>query len=164
MSTRTMKVREIMTAGPSAVTPEQTVGHAARVMREQDIGAVPVVQDFDSDRLVGILTDRDIAIRHVAAGHVRDCSVSEHMTPRESAETFATVRPEDHVELVVELMRRHAVRRIPVVEDNDEHLVGIVAQADIVRSYGEVDPEAVEDALASISAPSHEHSLVETAS
>jgi CBS domain-containing protein len=157
MCARTMKVREIMTSNPEAVTPDQPVSHAARVMRDRDVGAVPVVQDLVTNRLIGILTDRDIVVRHVAAGHRPDCPVGEHMTPRESVETFATARPEDHVELVVDLMRRHAVRRIPIVDDNDQHLVGIVAQADIIRSYGEFDPEAVEEALATISAPSHPH-------
>jgi CBS domain-containing protein len=161
MRTRTMKVREIMTSTPEAVTPDQTVSHAARVMRDRDIGAVPVVEDLETRRLVGILTDRDIAIRHVAAGHHRDCPVGEHMTRRENVETFATARPGDHVELIVELMRRHAVRRIPIVDENDEHLVGIVAQADIIRSYGEQDPEGVEEALAAISEPTHLHPLAE---
>lgn len=150
-----MKARDIMTANPEAVTPEQTVSEAARLMQSRDIGAVPVVQDTTSRRLVGILTDRDIVVRHLATGHTKDCQVSAHMTRREDPETFATAREEDTVEYVLDLMRRHAVRRIPIVDENDQRLVGIVAQADVVRLYGPDHPATVEELLSAISAPGH---------
>ncbi|HKK07794.1 MAG TPA: CBS domain-containing protein [Gemmatimonadota bacterium] len=152
-----MKARELMTAQPEIVTPEESVTAAARLMRKHDIGAVPVVGDDVSRRLEGILTDRDIVVRHVAAGHRAECAVAEHMTRREDPETFATAREEDTVDHLLDLMRTHAVRRIPIVDENDEHLVGIVAQADVLRLYGAEHPADLERVLSEISAPAHPH-------
>ena len=107
-----MQVREIMTPDPVACTPEDRVVTAAKIMRERDCGAVPVVDSQDSRRVWGILTDRDIVLRVVA--RERDClstTVGESMTP----DVF-TVRPTDDVADVVQLMERQQIRRVPVVE------------------------------------------------
>lgn len=123
-----MKAKEIMTKQPKCVTPDTSVREAARLMKEQDVGVLPVVERDGSNRLIGIVTDRDIAIRHVAEGHdSSSCPVREAMTSN-----VRTAREDDDVDAVMDLMGREQVRRIPVVDDRGS-LVGIVAQADIVR-------------------------------
>ena len=123
-----MKAKDIMTKGPKCVTPDTSVREAARLMKEQDVGVLPVVDRDGSNRLIGIVTDRDIAIRHVAEGHdSSSCPVREAMTSN-----VRTAREDDDVDDVMDLMGKEQVRRIPVVDDRGG-LVGIVAQADIVR-------------------------------
>lgn len=118
------KARDIMTANPQCVTREDSVSRAAEIMRDSDVGVVPVVEDQGSMRLAGVLTDRDIAVRVVAEGRNNDCRAREVMSSG-----LATVRPEDDVDRVLDLMKREQVRRIPVVEG--DRLVGIIAQADV---------------------------------
>ena len=119
------RIRELMTENPKTVSSEATVVEAARVMREDDVGLVPVV---DGDRLVGTVTDRDIAIRIVA--EERD---PNNTTVRETASTdLVTIDPEQDLGEALRLMAQHQVRRLPVVEE-DGRLVGIVAQADVAR-------------------------------
>lgn len=123
-----MKAKDIMTKQPKCVTAETSVREAARIMKEQDVGVLPVVEREGSDRLIGIITDRDIAVRHVAEGHdSSSCPVREAMTSN-----VRTAREDDDVDDVMDLMGKEQVRRIPVVDDRGS-LVGIVAQADIVR-------------------------------
>jgi CBS domain-containing protein len=123
-----MKAKDIMTKKPKCVTPETSVREAARLMKQEDVGVLPVVDREGSDRLVGIVTDRDITMRHVAEGHdSATCPVREVMTSN-----VRTARENDDVDEVMELMGQEQVRRIPVVDERGS-LVGIVAQADIVR-------------------------------
>ncbi len=122
------KVRDVMHAGAETVRPDDTVKRAASIMQAIDVGPLPVC---DGDRLVGIITDRDITVRAVAAG--RDPSstpVREVMTP-----DIVHVRADQDVDEAIELMRRHEVRRLPVVDDG--HLVGMVALADRARKTDE---------------------------
>ena len=122
------RIRELMTENPKTVSSDATVVEAARVMRDGDVGLVPVV---DGDRLVGTVTDRDIAIRVVA--EERDPNTT---TVRETASTdLVTIDPEQDLDEALRLMAQHQVRRLPVVEE-DGRLVGIVAQADVAR-HGE---------------------------
>ena len=119
------RIRELMTESPRTVSSDAAVVEAARVMRDDDVGLVPVV---DGDRLVGTVTDRDIAIRVVA--EERDPSST---TVREIASTdLVTIDPEQELGEALRLMAQHQVRRLPVVEE-DGRLVGIVAQADVAR-------------------------------
>jgi CBS domain-containing protein len=119
------RIRELMTENPRTVSSDATVMEAARVMRDDDVGLVPAV---DGDRLVGTVTDRDIAIRVVA--EERDPSST---TVREIASTeLITIDPEQDLDEALRLMAQHQVRRLPVVEE-DGRLVGIVAQADVAR-------------------------------
>ena len=157
-----MKAREIMTSHPEAILPDDAVSHAAREMRDLDVGAMPVVADRESLRLVGIVTDRDLVIRHLAEGHTEDCSVRLHMTERTEPSEFATARPEDTVEYVMELMLRHRVRRIPVVSEGDERLVGIVALGDVAREAGPTDPAGVTEVLSGISEPARDRTPAPT--
>jgi CBS domain-containing protein len=147
----TMKAKDIMTRKPKSVTPETSVREAARLMKEEDVGVLPVVDRDGSDHLVGIVTDRDIAIRHVAEGHdSSSCPVREAMTS-----SVRTVREDDEVDAVMDLMGREQVRRIPVVDERGG-LVGIVAQADIVREAR--DDKKAERTIEKISDPGGRHS------
>jgi CBS domain-containing protein len=142
-----MKAREIMTRDPLVVTPNDTVSRAAQIMRESDVGIVPVVDDDGSRRLRGIITDRDIAVRHVAERHTDDCRVRDHMTDRVSK-----ADPDDDVERILETMQREQIRRVPIVEDGDR-LVGIVAQADIAVDLGPDRSRDVQETVEEISQP-----------
>jgi CBS domain-containing protein len=142
-----MKVRQIMTPDPQAVTPDETVSRAARIMRDLDVGIVPVVQDQNSRKLRGVITDRDIAVRHVADGHNGDCRVGDHMS-----EDITRATPDDDVDDLMRQMQTRQIRRVPVV-DADERLVGIVAQADIAIEMGPREPTEVVETLEKISEP-----------
>jgi CBS domain-containing protein len=121
-----MKAHEIMTSKPEVVTPQDPISRAAQIMRDKDVGLVPVVRDTSSMMLEGVITDRDVAVRHVADGHTSDCSVASHM----SREHISAVDQSDDVQTVLATMERAEVRRVPVTDKNGK-LVGIIAQADI---------------------------------
>ena len=144
---KAMKAREIMTASPVAVKPGDTVQRAADIMRELNIGAVPVVEDLTSNRLAGIITDRDITTRCTAKGHTPTCFVRQHMT----ATPLQTIHPDDDVSEVFEEMERAQVRRIPVVTPGGT-LVGIIAQADLATKVGPAQPGKIEELLEYVSA------------
>jgi CBS domain-containing protein len=117
-------IKEVMTRDVRACEPNATVAEAAKVMAQEDVGPVPIVED---GRLVGIVTDRDIVVRVVAEG--RDPNTT---TVREIASTeLVTVSPDDDLDEALSLLAERQVRRLPVVEG--DRLVGIVAQADIAR-------------------------------
>jgi CBS domain-containing protein len=106
----TRKVRDVMSPGAAAVEPMTSVARAAGVMREQDVGDVLVAYDCD---LFGVLTDRDIVVRALAEGRdPAETTVGSVCTPP----PVATLAPDDTTDLAMGLMRRHAVRRLPVVE------------------------------------------------
>ena len=115
-----MNIREIMTPNPRTVAPDDSIQSAARIMRDEDTGAVPVVQD---GRPVGIVTDRDIVVRAVADGR-SDRPVGEIVSGR-----LVTVTPETSTREASELMSEFQVRRLPVVEN--DRLVGIVSLGDL---------------------------------
>jgi CBS domain-containing protein len=146
-----MKAQDIMSKDPMCVTPDTPLVDAARIMKAENIGVVPVVDSTDSKRLVGVLTDRDIAIRAVAEG--RDgatTSVGHVMTSQ-----VRTSAPDDSVADVMDLMGREQVRRVPVVDERGT-LVGIIAQADIVLEAR--DNKKAEKTVEQISQPSGKHS------
>lgn len=129
-------VNDVMTRDPRTLTEASPVLEAARVMRDEDVGIVPIVE---GDRLVGTITDRDIAIRVVAEGRNADTPVAD-VASRE----LVTIDPQQDVEEAMRLMARHQVRRLPVVEE-DGRLVGILAQADVAKhAPGESTGEVVE--------------------
>ena len=139
-----MKAQDIMTKNPSCVTPDTRVQDAARLMKNEDVGIIPVVESQGSKKLVGVITDRDIAIRVVADGSASsNSSVRDIMTSN-----ITTSAPGDSVKDVMELMGREQVRRIPIVDKGE--LVGIIAQADIVR---EADDKRAERTVEKISEP-----------
>ena len=119
-------IQEIMTSNPSTIEPNQSVVEAARIMKQEDAGVVPVTEN---GRLTGMVTDRDIAIRVVAEG--KD---PQSTTVGEVASTnLVTLDPQQDLDEALRLMAQHQVRRLPVVEE-DGRLVGVVAQADIART------------------------------
>jgi CBS domain-containing protein len=127
-----MNARDIMTADPECVTADDELQAAARIMRDRDVGIVPVVDDRSSMRLRGVITDRDIAIRHVAGDNRDNCRVGDHM----SDGAMHCVRPDDSLDEVTRLMKSEQIRRIPVCDEGDR-LVGIIAQADLAVDAGD---------------------------
>ncbi|MEU4659853.1 CBS domain-containing protein [Streptomyces sp. NPDC023723] len=126
----TQYVRDIMTGDPVTVAPQTSVTAVARIMRDQDLGAVLVT---DGDDLRGLVTDRDLVIRSLADG-----GDPERTTVAGAcSDDLVTVRPDEELDQAVRLMREHAVRRIPVVDAG--HPVGIVALGDLAM---ERDPES----------------------
>lgn len=139
-----MKIRDIMTRDVQVVQPGDTIRRAAQLMDDLNVGALPVC---DGQRLVGVLTDRDITVRATSAGLSPDqCKVSEVMTaePRYCYE-------DDPVVEVTRMMGGQQIRRVPVVDRNDR-LTGIVSLGDLAT--GAKYDRAVGDALEQISAPS----------
>ena len=130
-----MKARDMMTKDPAVITADESVSRAAQIMRDKNIGSLPVVDDRNNMQLKGVITDRDIAIRHVADSHRDDCSVSSHLTSGK----IHTVSPDTDAQEVLDVMKREQVRRVPVV-DQGSRLVGIIAQADVAEQQR---PEAV---------------------
>jgi CBS domain-containing protein len=120
-----MKARDIMTSNPEVVTPQDTVRRVAQIMRDHDIGLVPVVDDRTNMRLSGVITDRDITVRYVAEGNTGDATVGQLM----SGGTISSVSPDADVKDVMNQMKSEQVRRIPVCEGT--RIVGIIAQADL---------------------------------
>ncbi|HEX5581678.1 MAG TPA: CBS domain-containing protein [Gemmatimonadaceae bacterium] len=117
-----------MTRNPRTVTPDTRLQEAARLMQSENVGLIPVVDGQSSSNLVGVVTDRDIAIRVVAEG--RDAS---NATVRDVMSSDVHTCPEDaSVDDVMEMMGSEQVRRVPIVDERGS-LVGIVAQADVVR-------------------------------
>jgi CBS domain-containing protein len=136
-----------MTPDPARCTPDTTAQEAAVLMRENDCGSIPVVENTGSNRLIGTVTDRDLAIRVLAAAMGPETLVREVMT----AEPVTCV-PEDEVEDLRQVMIERQVRRVPVV-DTDGALVGIVAQADIAREEGAASDREVGRIVEAISEP-----------
>ncbi len=142
-----MRVGDIMTPNPACCTPDSTAREAATLMRDNDCGSLPVVANREANRLVGTVTDRDLAIRGLAAGKGPNTPVRELMT-----EAPITSGPEDEVEIVREVMVAQQVRRVPVVDDNGA-VVGIVAQADLALEEGAASDQEVGRVVEAISEP-----------
>ena len=136
-------VRDAMTADPRSIGASASVVEAARLMREQHIGSLPVTED---DRLVGMITDRDITTRVVAESAVPETTSVGDVYSRD----LISVESNKDLEEALRLMARHQVRRLPVVESG--RLVGMVAQADIALKESQRTGELV----GAISEPSEE--------
>jgi len=119
------RIRDIMTSNPSTVEPDKTVVDAARIMKQEDAGVVPVTEN---GRLTGMVTDRDIAIRVVAEGRDPQSTPVREVASKD----LVTVDPQQDLDEALRLMAQHQVRRLPVVEEAGR-LVGVVAQADVAR-------------------------------
>lgn len=137
-----------MTPRREVVTPSDLIQRAAEIMRDVDVGFVPIVNDHQSMQLRGVITDRDITIRHVAAGHPRECKVHEHMT----VDQIETVGPDADLQQVLDMMKRAHVRRVPVV-DGEGRIVGVIAQADIAVKEAREHLEQVAETVEKISEP-----------
>ena len=140
-----MKVSEVMTRDVQTVRPDQPVQEAASFMLSADAGSIPVTE---GDRLIGMITDRDIAVRGIAKGYGPDTPVRELMSS-----DIVCARVDDDVEEVAVRMGEAQVRRLPVL-DREERLCGIVSLGDLAR---EADEECAEEALEGVSAPGGQH-------
>ena len=121
-------IRDVMSSNPCAIDADKPVAHAAKMMKQEDVGLAPIVE---GDRLVGTLTDRDIVVRVVAEG--KD---PQTVTAREVASTdLVTIDPQQDLDEALRLMASKQVRRLPVVEEG--RLVGVLAQADVAREAEE---------------------------
>jgi CBS domain-containing protein len=118
-----------MTSNPCSVDTDKSVAYAAKMMRDEDVGIAPIVE---GDRLVGVLTDRDVTVRVVAEGRDPEQVKVTEVASRD----VVTLDPDQDLDEALRLMARHQVRRLPVVEE-DGRLVGVVAQADVARTADE---------------------------
>lgn len=142
-----MKVSEVMTEDVETVGPEASLKEAAETMSRMDVGVLPAVDD--GNRVIGVITDRDITVRAVALGKDPDNThVREAMSPG-----VKYVYDYDDVDDVADTMADLQIRRLPVV-DRDERLVGIVSLADIARDRR---PRKAGEALQGISRPGGQH-------
>jgi CBS domain-containing protein len=130
------KVKDVMTMRPRSVRPDTPVSEVAELMDHEDVGSIPVVDD--GDRLVGLVTDRDIVVRAIARG--KD---PRGMPAREVAsQDLVTVEDETSLSDALQLMANYQIRRLPVI-DGDSRLIGVVSQADVAleakeKSTGEL--------------------------
>jgi len=118
-------IKDVMTSNPCSIDAEKSVAYAAKMMREEDVGLAPIVE---GDKLIGMLTDRDIAIRVVAEGR----NPEQVKVADVASKQVVTIDPQQDLDEALRIMAEHQVRRLPVVEEGGK-LVGVVAQADIAR-------------------------------
>lgn len=146
-----MKAQDIMTKHPAVCSMEDTIMEAARLMAEHDCGAIPVVESMKSKKLVGIITDRDVACRVTAEGYSpEDSWVEDFMT-----ESVITVKPQTTIEECCHIMKDKQLRRLVAV-DEDGNCCGIICQAQIAKS---ISPEETGEVVQAISR-SHRHAGV----
>ena len=140
-----MKISEVMTTEVETISADQTAREAASFMLRADAGSIPVCE---GDRVIGMITDRDIAVRGVAEGRGPDTPVSELMS-----DGIVCAHEDDDVQAVAQRMSEEQVRRMPVV-DGEDRLVGIVSLGDLAR---ETAGESAHEALEGVSAPGGSH-------
>ena len=141
---KTTTCADIMTKDPVCCSPEDTAEQAATLMKRHDIGPVPVVEAMPSRKIVGVVTDRDLALKVVAeARDPGETRVGDIMT-----RDVVTCRSEDDVRLALAAMKQHQVRRV-LITDKGDHLVGVIAQADVATNL--LEPEKVAGVVREIS-------------
>jgi CBS domain-containing protein len=118
-------IKDVMTSNPCTIDADKSIAYAAKMMREEDVGVAPIME---GDKLIGMLTDRDIAIRVVAEGRNPD----QVKVADVASKQVVTIDPQQDLDEALRIMAKHQVRRLAVVEE-DGKLVGVVAQADIAR-------------------------------
>ena len=139
--------RDLMTENPAVCTPETTARDAARLMEENDCGSLPVVESRNSMKLIGMVTDRDLALRVLGRGQNPDTPIREAMT-----RNVSSVKLKDDLDSVEHVMSGQQVRRVPVVDDMDR-VVGIIAQADLARELESVGRKDFSRVVEKISQP-----------
>ena len=140
-----MKIRELMTPDPVCCTPEDSAQKVAKILRDQDIGSVPVVMDQSSRKLLGMITDRDLCCSIVAEG----LDPANTKIDRLFSLNPVTCREGENINNCEQLMQEHQIRRIPIV-DGEERCIGIVTQADLALKES---AEKVSKTVAEISKP-----------
>ncbi len=143
-----MKVRDIMTPEPVCCTPEDNAQKVATMLRDQDIGSMPVVLDQSSRKLAGVITDRDLCCNVVAQG----LDSAQTKVDRIFSLHPVTCRDGENIAVCEQLMEEHQIRRIPVV-DGEGSCIGIVSQADLALHE---KPERVSKLMAQVSKPAPE--------
>jgi CBS domain-containing protein len=144
-----MKASDLMSAQPACCTPEDTIRLAAQLMREHDCGCIPVVEDKDSNRLLGVVTDRDITCRCTADGRGPETPVRVAMSRDPKC-----CRASDDVETVEKIMADEQVRRVPVVDERG-CCVGMIAQADLALNQRAATEHELAQVVERISEPAH---------
>jgi CBS domain-containing protein len=140
------KCDEVMTKNPVCCMPSDLVAEAAKLMKSGNIGSVPVIENKQTQKLVGIVTDRDLALKIVAEGRdARSTKVESVMTRK-----VVTCLAEDDMQKALDAMSKHQLRRIPIV-DNDNKILGIIAQADVATRVNQ--PEKTAAMVKGISLP-----------
>lgn len=140
-----MLIKDVMAKDLAACTPQDDVVKAAKLMLDEDVGSIPIVEQ-GAKKLIGIITDRDICIRVVA----------EEKNPRQvkveaiMSRDLVTAKPDDDLERVAQLMQENQVRRIPVVDEQGQ-LVGMIAQADLAQESESAD--TVKETVQEVSKP-----------
>ncbi len=142
-----MRISDLMTRDPACCVPETTAQEAAVLMRDNDCGAIPVVENLENRKLVGMVTDRDLAVRGLAEGKGPDARVEELMSVQPVG-----ADENDEVETVREVMIRERIRRVPVL-GKERRVVGIVAQADLAREDAAASDREVGRIVEAISEP-----------
>lgn len=137
-----MQIKEVMSRGVQVISPDATIAEAAQSMRDGDFGMMPV---GENDRLVGAISDRDIAVRGLAEGRDGTAKVRDVMS-----DGVHWAFDDEPVERAAQIMSEYQVRRLPIV-NRDKRLVGIVALADLALKEPRVEPTA--KALSEISEP-----------
>lgn len=148
-----MRVSEVMTANPVCCIPSDTAQTAAIIMRDEDIGIVPIVEAKGSRKLVGVVTDRDLCVAVIAEQQIdpTNLALEQCMTGK-----LVMCREDDDLEKVVDLMQENQVRRVPVVNKQNE-IQGIVSLSDVVNR-GKIAEGETRETLKSITEPTGEPS------
>jgi CBS domain-containing protein len=131
------KCEEVMTKNPVCCLPSENVANVAAMMKRENIGPIPVIENEQTRKLVGIVTDRDLAMKIVAEGRdARSTKVESVMTHK-----VVTCRAEDDLQKALDTMSEHQLRRIPIV-DNNNKILGIISQADVATRVNQPDKTA----------------------
>jgi CBS domain-containing protein len=127
----------VMTKTPVCCLPSDMVVKVAQLMNRENIGSIPVIENEETRKLVGIVTDRDLALKIVAKGRDAKSTKVEAVMTRK----VVTCRPEDDLQIALDTMSRHQLRRIPIV-DNDNKILGIISQADVATRVDQPEKTA----------------------
>ena len=131
------KCSEVMTKNPVACLPDDLVAKVAQVMKKEDVGPVPIVENGQTRKLVGIVTDRDLAVKMVGEGRDIKTTKAEDVMSR----NIVTCRAEDDLQMALDAMSENQLRRIPVVDDKDR-IIGIISQADVATRVNQPEKTA----------------------
>ena len=142
-----MTCSDVMTKDPTCCVPTDSTSRVAKLMKTEDVGSLPVCESRQNRKLMGIITDRDLAMHIVAEGRDANTTLVQDVMTRDPL----TCTPDEDLEKACEMMQTHQVRRIPVV-DRSGKLMGIIAQADIATRSGR--PEKMAETIEEISKPS----------
>lgn len=140
------KCNEVMTKDPVCCVPSDTISKVAQSMKKQNVGAIPVIENEQTKKLIGIVTDRDLALKVVADGRdIQSTKVADVMTVK-----IITCREDDDAQKAVDTMAKHQLRRLPIV-DKDHNIVGIISQADVATRVDK--PKETAEMVKDISQP-----------